>query len=145
MADTSLRAVGWAQAFPASGGVRAGRQWAREHLESLGWAEEAPETVDAVLLTVSELITNAHVHAHSDAQLVLTWDGRCLHVTVGDSGTGRPAPRAPDSGRPSGRGLVIVDALADHWETRTHVNSKMVTACFRPSGAPYPHRAAPGH
>lgn len=83
--DTSLRAVGWAQSFPVSQGVRAGRRWTRGHLVSLEWTENAPETVDAILLSVSELITNAHVHAASDAQLVLTWDSHCLHVSVHDS------------------------------------------------------------
>ena len=141
MTDTSLRAVGWAQSFPVSDGVRAGREWAREHLEALGWTARAPETVDAVLLTVSELVTNAHVHAHSDAQLILTWDSECLHVSVHDSDTGVPTPREPDSTRPSGRGLVLIDALADHWETRPQPGGKTITACFTPGGEPSPHPA----
>ncbi|MFJ3026956.1 hypothetical protein ACIPH4_39260 [Streptomyces tendae] len=57
-----------------SGDVKAARDWSRERLRALGWTETAPQTVDAVLLTVSELVTNAHVHAHSNAQLVLTWN-----------------------------------------------------------------------
>nr|MDT0525953.1 ATP-binding protein [Streptomyces sp. DSM 41633] len=74
MTDSTMRAVGWAQSFPVSQGVRAGRHWARGHLASLEWAERSPDTVDSVLIAVSELITNAHRHARSDAQLVLTWD-----------------------------------------------------------------------
>lgn len=94
--DTSLRAVGWAQSFPVSQGVRAGRRWTREHLASLAWTADAPEVVDGILLSVSELITNAHVHAHSDAQLVLTWDSHCLHVSVHDSDPAPPAKQAED-------------------------------------------------
>ncbi|MGA5165344.1 MULTISPECIES: ATP-binding protein [Streptomyces] len=133
MADSSMRAVGWARSFPVSGGVRAGRCWAREHLESLGWTEDAPETVDDVLLTVSELITNAHVHAHSSAQLVLTWDSQCLHVSVHDDGGGVPAPRSPDTTSPGGRGLALVDALSDHWHTHAQQHGKTITACFTPA------------
>ncbi|MEU1122469.1 ATP-binding protein [Streptomyces sp. NPDC005899] len=136
--DTSLRAVGWAQTFPMSRGVRAGRQWTREHLASLPWTQDAPETVDAILLSVSELITNAHVHAHSDAQLILTWDSRCLHVSVHDSDPVPPSRRPEDLTTTGGRGLAIVDALADGWSTHPQRSGKTVTACFVPPGSPKP-------
>ncbi|MCS0638411.1 ATP-binding protein [Streptomyces sp. LP05-1] len=139
MTDSSIRAVGWAQSFPITRGVRAGRQWARDHLDALPWTAGAPETVDAVLLTVSELITNAHVHAHSNAQLVLTWDSRCLHVSVHDSGPGLPSPRRPDTVSPHGRGLAIVDALADSWDIHPQTDGKTITACFTPPGRPARH------
>ncbi|GHH44267.1 two-component sensor histidine kinase [Streptomyces candidus] len=130
----SMRAVGWAKTFPMSGGVREGRKWTREHLAQLPWYETSPDTADAVVLTVSELITNAHLHAHSDAQLVLTWDSRCVHVTVHDDVGGVPQPvrRAPSLAATSGRGISIVDALADSWETHEQQHGKAVTACFVP-------------
>lgn len=136
MCESSLRAVGWARSLPVAGGVKTAREWARGHLESLGWTESAPKTVDAVLLTVSELVTNAHVHAHSAAQLVLTWDNRCLHVSVRDSSADLPAPHSPSVERTSGRGMFLVDALADEWEARACTGGKAVTACFRPPGRP---------
>ncbi|MFJ4839929.1 ATP-binding protein [Streptomyces sp. NPDC088746] len=136
--DTSLRAMGWAQSFPVTQGVRAGRRWTREHLASLEWTEDAPETVDAILLSVSELITNAHVHAHSDAQLVLTWDSHCLHVSVHDSDSVPPAKQPEDLTTTGGRGMAIIDALADGWATHPQASGKTVTACFVPPGAPKP-------
>ncbi|MFC1411808.1 ATP-binding protein [Streptacidiphilus sp. N1-12] len=139
MGEASIRAMGWARSFPASSGVRAGRRWALEHLEQLGWTTQAPETVDDVLLTVSELITNAHVHAHSDAQVVLTWDRECLHVSVSDSSTDLPAPRTADPDSVSGRGMAIVDALADDWEARPQARGKTIRACFHPPGSQLPH------
>ncbi|MFV0126706.1 ATP-binding protein [Streptomyces sp. HMX112] len=142
MTDMSMKAMGWARSFPVSGGVREGRRWAREHLEALGWTRETPDTVDDVLLTVSELITNAHVHAHSDAQLILTWDSRCLHVSVHDSGAGLPAPRTPDTTSPGGRGLALIDALADDWHTHTQPDGKTITACFTPSRGPAGERGS---
>ncbi|MET9430655.1 MULTISPECIES: ATP-binding protein [unclassified Streptomyces] len=144
MTDSSMRAVGWARSFPIAGGVRAGRRWAREHLETLGWTEYASETVDDILLTVSELITNAHVHAHSTAHLVLTWDNRCLHVSVHDSGGGVPAPRSPDTTSPGGRGLALVDAVCDHWHSHAREDGKTITACFTPPAPPAAPSSGPG-
>ncbi|GAA3020180.1 ATP-binding protein [Streptomyces fulvorobeus] len=136
--DTSLYAVGWAQSFPISRGVRAGRRWTRDHLASMEWTRNAPESVDAILLSVSELITNAHVHARSDAQLVITWDSRCLHVSVHDSAPMPPTQQPEDLTTTGGRGLAIVDALADGWATHPQASGKTVTACFVPPGAPKP-------
>ncbi|MFF7975692.1 ATP-binding protein [Streptomyces sp. NPDC007905] len=132
MSDSSLRAVGWARSLPLDSSIKAARDWTRDHLRSLGWTESAPETVDAVLLTVSELVTNAHVHAHSAADLVLTWDSTCLHVTVHDSSPRLPTPRPPDTERSGGRGMLLVDALAHTWQARPCPEGKMVHACFRP-------------
>jgi anti-sigma regulatory factor (Ser/Thr protein kinase) len=125
-----VKAVGWARSFPVSQGVKAGRDWAREHLTVLGWTERAPDTADDVLLAVSELITNAHVHAHSDAHVVLVWDGRCLRVSVGDSSGRMPAARELDTERTSGRGMALIDALADDWEAHVRPAGKTVTAAF---------------
>ncbi|MFI6035132.1 ATP-binding protein [Streptomyces sp. NPDC051315] len=112
--------------------VKEARDWAHRHLETLGWTTGAPEAVDAVLLTVSELVTNAHRHARSNAQLVLTWDSRCLHIAVHDSSAVLPTPRPPSTERVGGRGMMLVDALADSWETRPCPHGKTVIACFRP-------------
>lgn len=130
MGVSSIRATGWAQSFPIAQGPRAGRLWTRRHLDTLGWNEWAPDVADAVLLTVSELVTNAHLHAHSDAQLVLVWDNRCLQVSVHDSSTSVPSPRAADPDSTGGRGMTLVDALADTWSTHRQTNGKTVTACF---------------
>ncbi|MFE6229261.1 MULTISPECIES: ATP-binding protein [unclassified Streptomyces] len=131
--DPSLRAVGWARSLPMGSGVKTARDWTREHLASLGWDRTAPDVADSVVLTVSELVTNAHVHARSDAQLILTWDEECLHVTVHDSSPVVPEQRRPDDGALGGRGLILVDALADDVRTRPCPHGKDVTACFRPS------------
>ncbi|MEU6404352.1 ATP-binding protein [Streptomyces sp. NPDC046985] len=136
MRDASLRAVGWARSLPMDTEVRAAREWTRDHLESLGWTEADPETVDSVLLTVSELVTNAHKHAHSSAQMVLAWDNRCLHLAVHDASSEMPHPREPSPDSLGGRGMLLVDALADWWETRPCPHGKTIVACFRPRGVP---------
>ncbi|MET8947174.1 ATP-binding protein [Streptomyces sp. NPDC004542] len=140
MSESSLRAVGWARSLPLDSSVKTARDWARGHLRSLGWTESAPDTVDDVLLTISELVTNAHVHAHSAAHLVLAWDSRCLHVSVHDTSPRLPTPRPPDAERTGGRGMLLVEALAETWQARPCPDGKTVHACFRPAlSAPRGH------
>lgn len=135
--DSSLRAVGWARSLPLSSEPKVARDWTRTHLASLGWLRTDPDTADSVLLAVSELVTNAQRHAHSTAQLVLTWDHECLHVTVHDMSPRLPEPRPATDDALGGRGMLLVDALADTWDARSCPRGKDVTACFRP------HPAAP--
>ncbi|GAA2324441.1 ATP-binding protein [Streptomyces cuspidosporus] len=139
--DSSLRAVGWARSLPISAGVRAAREWTRTHMATLGWDRTASDLVDSVVLAVSELVTNAHLHAGSAAQLILTWDEECLHVTVHDASTRLPQQRHADDGALGGRGLLLVDALADDWEVRRCPRGKDVTACFQPPTPTRPTQA----
>ncbi|MFE3581708.1 ATP-binding protein [Streptomyces vinaceus] len=146
MTALSVKVVGWARSFPVSRGVRAARQWTAEHLASLPWDDAAADTVDSVLISVSELVTNAHLHAAATAHLVLTWDGRCLHVSVADADPRLPGPRRADadSGATSGRGLGIVTALADSWDIHACHGGKAITACFRPYAGSGPPDGPPG-
>ncbi|MFE2328592.1 ATP-binding protein [Streptomyces sp. NPDC059385] len=139
MTTLAVKAVGWARAFPVSEGVRAARRWTARHLASLPWSDSAPDTAHSVLLSVSELVTNAHLHAASTAALVLTWDGSCLHVSVADSDPRLPGPRTPESDATGGRGLGIVATLADSWDVHAVHGGKAITACFRPGGGPAAH------
>ncbi|MFB0620583.1 ATP-binding protein [Streptomyces sp. AGS-58] len=133
MDGRSLRAVGWARSLPLNSQVKTARDWARSHLDELGWSDTAPETADDVLLVVSELVTNAQIHAHSTAQLVMSWDSDCLHIAVHDTSPELPSPRQPDSLQPGGRGILLMNALAESWEARPCPHGKTVIACFRPS------------
>ncbi|WP_306325963.1 ATP-binding protein [Streptomyces venezuelae] len=130
--DPSLRAVGWARSLPLGSSVKTARDWTRGHLAALGWDRTAPDLVDSVVLAVSELVTNAHVHAHSDAQLILTWDEKCLHVTAHDSSSHVPEQRHPGDDALGGRGLLLIDAVADEVRIRPCPRGKDVTACFGP-------------
>ncbi|MFJ2764584.1 ATP-binding protein [Streptomyces prasinus] len=130
MDEPSVRAVGWARSLPMGGEVKAARDWARGHLDALGWTTTVPETADAVLLTVSELVTNAHKHARSNAQLTLSLEDNSLHISVHDASAVLPARRSPGTEATGGRGMFLVDALADEWESRPCPHGKSVTACF---------------
>ena len=73
---------------------------------------------DAVVLMVSELATNSIRHAGSDFTVLLTATAREVRVEVTDNGAGAPAPRRPAPSDLSGRGLLIVDKLAERWGVR---------------------------
>ena len=73
--------------------------------------------VETALLCLSELVTNAVVHAGSPSDVTATLD-HVLTVTLRDrGGAGRDARVDPDPDpmRVHGRGLQLVDALADRW------------------------------
>ena len=69
-------------------------------------------------LLVSELVTNAVVHGfdHATIALDLSFDGARLLVAVRQHGAdGVAVPTTPSLDRESGRGLTIVDSIADEW------------------------------
>ncbi|MEV5506240.1 ATP-binding protein [Streptomyces orinoci] len=90
---------------------------------------------DDVLLCVSELATNALRHGVPPGRefLLHLWllEDRTLRVEVHDSGPGFPRVLAPAVGeQESGRGLVLVDALADKWGVGERDPGKVVWCEF---------------
>ncbi len=87
-----------------------------------GFASE--EVVDKVSVIVAELAANAVTHGRvpgRDFELRLSRVTGSVRVEVTDTRQDRrpPAPGAVRAARPlddGGRGLVLVDALADRWE-----------------------------
>ncbi|WP_043182140.1 ATP-binding protein [Streptomyces sp. NRRL F-5123] len=75
-----------------------------------------PSVVDSSLLLISELVTNG-LRYGADQQIVfrMVLVGDFLVVEVEDGSPTRPSIRAADSDAESGRGLLLVDALADEW------------------------------
>ena len=71
--------------------------------------------IELVLLLTSELVTNAYRHAGTETRVSVRLDGDCTRVEVRDVGRGEPELRPLDTDRVDGRGLQIVDALADRW------------------------------
>jgi anti-sigma regulatory factor (Ser/Thr protein kinase) len=77
--------------------------------------ECADDLVDLALLLTSELVTNAYRHAGTETRISVRLDGDHVRVEVRDVGSGEPELRAHDTNRVDGRGLQIVDALAERW------------------------------
>ncbi|MEU1486844.1 SpoIIE family protein phosphatase [Streptomyces sp. NPDC005752] len=102
-----------AQAEPER--VAAARQQLRELLHD--WADA--EQVDSAELMVSEMSTNVLVHTDGDALLVAEVTGergeRRLRVEVADASDELPHKRRPGEMASSGRGLLLMEMLADAW------------------------------
>lgn len=88
----------------------------------------------AELLT-SELVTNALLHTDHDALVTATLATDRLRVEVRDFDGGDPRPRVPDADTGThGRGLLLVEALADVWGVREHAVGKSVWFELRAQG-----------
>jgi hypothetical protein len=103
-----------------SGVVPLARDFARQALYSWGWlpagTADHRAAAEDVLLVVSELVTNACLHAEGPDELRITCDNKVLRVEVSDRGSGQPAPRTPHrAGRPGGHGMFIVQRLCLDW------------------------------
>lgn len=88
----------------ASGVVPLARDFARQALYAWGWLPAAGAdrraAAEDVLLVVSELVTNACLHAEGPDGLQLSCDNKVIRVEVSDRGTGQPAPAPPPRGPP---------------------------------------------
>ncbi|MFI2634891.1 ATP-binding protein [Streptomyces collinus] len=103
-----------------SGVVPLARDFTRQALYAWGWLPAASAdqraAAEDVLLVVSELVTNACLHAGGPDQLHITCDNKVIRVEVADRGTGQPSPRTPHrAGRPGGHGMFIVQRLCLDW------------------------------
>ncbi len=89
-------------------------------LERLGCGSGGcSERVELQALMLSELATNAVQHADTEfeVEISVTPDagGRSVRVRVSDEAPGFPTPQEPGMDAPHGRGLRIVESLADAW------------------------------
>lgn len=101
------------------------RRWARSRLAGSGVADDEP-LAETLILLVSELVTNAVVHTGCPAVLRLSFQGApqgaqgavaggFVRLEVADLSPCPPAPRHADGDETNGRGLELVDGLADRW------------------------------
>lgn len=118
--------------------VRSARDTVRDRLRA--WKLSGDTCGDAVLL-VSELTTNVVLHTGSGrvlCGLTLTGDERRLRIELHDEGGSTPV-RLPEQhagpGAEGGRGLFLVQQLADSWGSArsTRAEGKVVWAELRTS------------
>lgn len=99
------------QSFPfAPSSVTKARHFAVDRLAGL----PAP-TLEAVALMVSELATNCIRHAQTGFELGIDIGHDQVRIEIADAGKGRPAIKSPQPSEPSGRGLRMVELLAENW------------------------------
>jgi anti-sigma regulatory factor (Ser/Thr protein kinase) len=71
------------------------------------------DVVDTLLLLTAELVTNAVLHGRSEVSLRVGRNGSRVRVGVGDENTRLPQRRESDPDALNGRGMALVEALAD--------------------------------
>jgi anti-sigma regulatory factor (Ser/Thr protein kinase) len=64
---------------------------------------------------VSELVTNAVIHARTAFVLTLSLDATVLRISVTDTSPRRPVRRRYSDEATTGRGLALVERLAGRW------------------------------
>ncbi|MFF6997540.1 ATP-binding protein [Streptomyces sp. NPDC008313] len=139
------------------------RRWARSRLVGCGIGVDEP-LAETLILLVSELVTNAVVHTGCPAVLRLLLPGGrddaadpsgpsgapgpaeavagTVRLEVADSSARPPAPRHADGDETNGRGLELVDGLADRWGWSVEGTGKSIWCeldrCASRSPAPAP-------
>ncbi|MEU1291041.1 ATP-binding protein [Streptomyces sp. NPDC005840] len=122
--------------FPRSrASVRDARDFVIQVLTEWGTRDR----LDDIRLCASELATNALLHGvptGREYSVTVSWDDKVIRLSVRDSGGGTPAPRDPGSEECTGRGLLLVRAVADDLGVTEHTVGKSVWACFTTSSTP---------
>lgn len=99
---------------------------ARRFTESWLAQWELSHLTDTMNLLVTELVTNAVVHGGTQADLKLLFDSGRLRVEVRDGNSATPKVKKYSTTATTGRGMQIVDALADCWGTKNEGHGKVV-------------------
>jgi anti-sigma regulatory factor (Ser/Thr protein kinase) len=87
--------------------VRIARSWAAARLDGVD--------LDVAKLLVTELATNAVLHARTGFTVRIHVDDECVRVSVTDADPSIPSATTPAPGDSGGRGLFLVNQLAARW------------------------------
>ncbi len=95
------------------------RRWARSRLVRSGIRDDEP-LAETLILLISELVTNAVVHTGCPAVLRMRFGAGAarpgtVRVEVADICARPPQQRQAEGEDTNGRGLALVDGLADRW------------------------------
>lgn len=119
---------------PDAAHVRAARQFVESQLaawraEHLGWA---------ACTVVSELATNAVLHAHTPFTVELQLDRGRLRLAVTDDSPALPLRRHFAAQATTGRGLHLVDRTTSRWGVESNGHGKTVWCEFDGAAAAVP-------
>ena len=127
---------------PQAASVGEARRIVRELLAAAG----RDDLSDVAQLLVSEVVTNALLHAGTDIRLRVALDGPGLRVEVEDGSSHLPVRRRYATTSGTGRGLLMLEQLVDDWGVARHDQGKSVWFLLasgdREPGAPVTGRAA---
>ena len=107
---------------PLASSVAAARRFTEATLVRWG----ITEVLEVAQLLTSELVTNAVVHARSDIELALNLNTDVLRVEVRDRSAVLPSTEGSAVDANSGRGIRVLDSLADRWGAQRTGERKVV-------------------
>ncbi len=107
---------------PNAASVSVARRFLADALEQ--W--QAPELAWAAAQLVSELATNAVLHARTTFTVRLDLDGEILRIAVGDASPTGPTARHYAPSATTGRGLTLLASLSRAWGSEPTADGKWV-------------------
>jgi anti-sigma regulatory factor (Ser/Thr protein kinase) len=115
---------------PAAVSIPAARHLVLELLRA--W--DVPHDRDDAALLVTELVSNVvdHVGGEANLTLELQLSDRWLRIGVVDGSSIRPVVQELSMDRPRGRGMRMVQQIADRWGADDHLGGKRVWFELRP-------------
>jgi anti-sigma regulatory factor (Ser/Thr protein kinase) len=101
---------------------------ARHLLLELLRAWDVPQDREDAALLVTELVANVvdHVGGEANVTLELTASEAWLRISVADGSSIQPVVQELSSDRPRGRGLRLIQVVADRWGSEEHAGGKRV-------------------
>jgi anti-sigma regulatory factor (Ser/Thr protein kinase) len=108
---------------PDPGSPRMARSFVRRLLRE--WSVDKPVIEDAALL-VTEVVTNAVIHAKTPIAVAVDRDEDFLRFEVSDEDGGLVTQRHPNDRDATGRGMLLVDSLAADWDVVYRDSGKTV-------------------
>jgi serine/threonine-protein kinase RsbW len=110
---------------PQRSSARVARHWVMHTIAASGVTGPQNQVVE---LLTAEVVANAAVHGPADGTIrVRAWtDARHAYVSVSDDSSTSPVVRHPEPSDVSGRGMALVQALADDWGVEVGPGGKTV-------------------
>ena len=93
---------------------------ARRRIRDLLAGSDREDLVDTCVLLVSEVVTNALLHAGTEIELRAALAPSGVRVEVGDGSPHLPFPRGYAATSGTGRGLAMLESMVDDWGVTRH-------------------------
>jgi anti-sigma regulatory factor (Ser/Thr protein kinase) len=100
---------------PTTASVPVARRFVRARLEDAVVGAADGVDIDAATLLVSEVVTNAILHARSAVTLTVDVAGDSVRITVRDGSPVQPRVHRFAPTAATGRGMFLLDRLAKRW------------------------------
>lgn len=125
--------------------VRTARSFVADHLD--GWGatttDAAHGRIAGAVLVVSELVANAVKFCTHEVELLLVAHRDRIEIAVTDDSPEPAVLKRPDPHLPGGRGLLLVDAVAEQWGQQRRRGRKTVWARLSiPPGSALAHNCS---